>query len=87
MGKTYKKVAYGLDRKPKGHKQSKIAGVRPSAIPPTEWDGVNLDDKQPFVAARRMAAKEMSVEDISHRLNRKFRISKKRAIEIAHLAN
>jgi hypothetical protein len=84
MGKTIKKIPYGIFRAPKGYVKALVEGVRKAAVPPNAYDDIQHDRQvwQPQHAAREMVKKGMADEEIIRRLRHKWRITQAQAEDL-----
>lgn len=81
MSRTYKRLARGQFRTPRGNKRAKIANCRPGAIPPHSWDDVNYCNLafRPWKIARNMLAENIIQSVAIIKLQKKCRITFKEA--------
>jgi len=84
MSKTYKRLARGQFRTPRGNKRAKIANCRPGAIPPHSWDDVSYCNLayRPWKIARNMLAANIIQSVAVIKLQKKCNITFKEAREV-----
>jgi hypothetical protein len=81
MSRTYKKYPHRYFRRPRGHRQALVNGVRSKAVPPSSWDDINHDYQcwKPHDIALALHKKGWSNDRIVKHLRFKFKMTLKQA--------
>lgn len=86
MGKTYRRMAIGYYRVPRGNLRARINGARHKAIPPSGWDDISAGKEATSIfskVAERLKEKGLTEEQATRRLCHRFpRLSYREAEEV-----